>query len=136
MVVSLEDSLWAFLGSCLPLLRRLLLLSPLSRDTTELLARRIVVHWGWLYKRLLPTVQEVGCGSLALLLQEYKSGVRRRPAYCSRSSSKLRRLLGVSQPPPSTQEQCFTLSQLLALDSCPLLSSPLHLATFHCQYGS
>ena len=62
--------------------------------------------------------------------------VRRQPAYCSRSSSKLRRLLGVSPPPPSTQEQCSTLAQLLAIDSCPLLSSPLHLATFHCQYGS
>ena len=24
----------------------------------------------------------------------------------------------------------------MAIDSCPLLSSPLHLATFHCQYGS
>ena len=42
----------------------------------------------------------------------------------------------MSPPPPSTQEQCSTLAQLLAIDSCPLLSSPLHLATFHCQYGS
>ena len=53
--------------------------------------------------------------------------VRRQPAYCSRSS----RLLGVSPPPPSTQEQCSTLAQPLALGSYPL-----HLATFHCLYGS
>ena len=65
--VTLEDSLWASLDSCLPWLRRLLLLSlsPLSRDTAELLARRIVVHWRWLYKRLLPAVQEAGCSRLA-----------------------------------------------------------------------
>ena len=44
--VALEDSLWASLDCCLPWLRRLLLLSlsPLCRDTAELLARRIVVH--------------------------------------------------------------------------------------------
>ena len=44
--VSLEDSLWASLDCCLPWLRRRLLLSlsPLCRDTAELLARRIVVH--------------------------------------------------------------------------------------------
>ena len=94
-------------------------------------ARWPLVHCRWLYKRLLPAAQEAGCGSLAQLLQEYDSVVRRQPAYCSRSSSKLRRLLGVSPPPPSTQEQCSTLAQLLAIDSCPLLSSPLHLATFH-----
>ena len=89
-----------------------------------------------MYKRLLPAVQEVGCSSLAQLLQEYDTVGRRQPAYCSRSFSKLGRLLEVSPPPPSTQEQCSTLAQLLTLDSCPLLSSPLHLATFHCQYGS
>ena len=94
-------------------------------------ARWPLVHCRWLYKRLLPAVQEAGCGSLAQLLQEYDSVVRRQPAYCSRSSSKLRRLLGVSPPPPSTQEQCSTLAQPLALGSYPL-----HLATFHCLYGS
>ena len=80
--VSLEDSLSASLDCCLQWLRRLLLsLSPLSRDSAELLARRIVVHCRWLYKRLLPAVQEAGCGSLAQLLQEYDSVVRRQPAY-------------------------------------------------------
>ena len=62
--------------------------------------------------------------------------MRRQPAYCSRSSSKLRRLPGGVPASPSTQEQCSTLAQLLALDSCPSLSSSLHRATFHCQYGS
>ena len=57
-----------------------------------------------MYKRLLPAVQEVGCSSLAQLLQEYDSVGRRQPAYCSRSFSKLGRRLEVSPPPPSTQE--------------------------------
>ena len=97
-----------------------------------------MVHWRWLYKRLLPTLQEAGCTSLVQLLQEYDRLVRRQPAYSFRSSSKLSRLLGVSPPLPSTQDQCSTLAQLLALNSCPLLSSPLalYLATFHCQYRS
>ena len=99
-------------------------------------ARWPLVHCRWLYKRLLPAVQEAGCGSLAQLLQENDSVVRRQPAYCSRSSSKLRRLPGGVPASPSTQEQCSTLAQLLALDSCPSLSSSLHRATFHCQYGS
>ena len=64
-------------------------------------ARWPLVHCRWLYKRLLPAVQEAGCGSLAQLLQENDSVVRRQPAYCSRSSSKLRRLLGGSPPLPA-----------------------------------
>ena len=72
-------------------------------------ARWPLVHCRWLYKRLLPAVQEAGCGSLAQLLQENDSVVRRQPAYCSRSSSKLRRLPGGVPASPSTQEQCSTL---------------------------
>ena len=60
-------------------------------------ARWPLVHCRW----LLLAVQEAGCGSLAQLLQENNCVVRRQPAYCSRSSSKLRRLLGGSPPLPA-----------------------------------
>ena len=98
-------------------------------------ARWPLVHCRWLYKRLLPAVQEAGCGSLAQLLLEYDSVVRRQPAYCSRSSSKLRRLLGgprLSQHPGAVLHPGPAPEHRL-LPPAPL---PLHLAAFDCQHGS
>jgi hypothetical protein len=52
------------------------------------------------------------------------SMVSRQPAYCSCSSSKLRRLLGVSPPPPSLQEQCSTWSSSWPLTPVPCSPPP------------
>ena len=91
-------------------------------------ARWPLVHCRW----LLLAVQEAGCGSLAQLLQENNCVVRRQPAYCSRSSSKLRRLLGGSPPLPAPRSSAPVAGPRL-LPPAPL---PLHLATFDCQHGS
>ena len=75
-----------------------------------------------LYKRLLPAVQEAGCGSLAQLLQENNS--EEAAGLLLLLLQQAKEAPGGVPASPSTQEQCSTLAQPLALDSYPLLPSP------------
>ena len=85
-------------------------------------ARWPLVHCRWLYKRLLPAVQEAGCGSLAQLLQENNS--EEAAGLLLLLLQQAKEAPGGVPASPSTQEQCSTLAQPLALDSYPLLPSP------------
>ena len=132
------DSLWTSLDSSLAWLERLLDFSllPLTRDSAELLARGVTVHWRWLFKRMLPCLKAAGCTELIEVFTSFDNVVRSHPAYCSRSCSRLRRMLGAAPPPPTSQLQCITLATFTQLDREPMLAQPLHRARFQCVSGT
>ena len=111
-------------------------LLPLTRDSAELLARGVTVHWRWLVKRLLPHLQPAGCTELVEVLTSFDKIVRSHPAYCSRSCSRLRRQLGAAPPPPTSQLESNALATFTKLDNNPLLAQPLHRARFQCISGT
>ena len=132
------DSLWTSLDASLAWLERLLDFSllPLTRDSAELLARGVTVHWRWLFKRMLPCLKAAGCTELMEVFTSYDNVVRSHPAYCSRSCSRLRRMLGAAPPPPTSQLQCRALATFTQLDREPMLAQPLHRARFQCVSGT
>ena len=134
----LSDSLWTSLDSSLSWLERLLDFSllPLTRDSAELLARGVTVHWRWLLKRMLPCLKAAGYTELIEIFTSFDNVVRSHPAYCSRSCSRLRRMLGSAPPPPTSQLQCSALATFTQLDNEPMLAQPLHRARFQCVSGT
>ena len=132
------DSLWTSLDSSLGWLERLLDFSllPLTRDSAELLARGVTVHWRWLFKRMLPCLKAAGCSQLIEVFTSFDNVVKSHPAYCSRSCSRLRRMLGAAPPPPTSHLQCKALATFTQLDREPMLAQPLHRARFQCVSGT
>ena len=111
-------------------------LLPLTRDSAELLARGVTVHRKWLFKRMLPCLKAAGCTKLIEVFTSFDNVVRSHPAYCFRSCSRLRRMLGAAPPPPTSHLQCRALATFTQLDREPMLAQPLHRARFQCVSGT